>query len=115
MRGVKDLWCNTKTHSQVMSTIRSLLRRQWMMTPMRAEAKRRARVPYVGDSRQRKWHYVCSVCSKRMVDEEVEIDHIEECGELREWSHLSEFARRLFCEADGLRVLCEECHEKRRG
>lgn len=38
---------------------------------------------------------------------------IHECGSLKSWQDMAVFAERLFCEADKLRVLCEQCHTAR--
>ena len=42
---------------------------------------------------------------------EVEVEHIVEAGTLRSFDDLGGFAERLFCETDGLRVSCEQCHK----
>ncbi len=61
-----------------------------------------------------KWEYRCEQCNQWFERKEVEVDHIEPCGTLKSFADLSVFADRLFCETDGLRVLCLECHLKRK-
>jgi len=39
-----------------------------------------------------------------------QLDHINPCGQLRSLNDVSGFVERLFCEADGLRILCKPCH-----
>lgn len=40
------------------------------------------------------------------------VDHINPCGTLKSFEDVRGFVERLFCEAEGLRLLCEECHQK---
>lgn len=45
---------------------------------------------------------------------EVQIDHIEPAGSLKGFDDLPGFVERLFCEVDGLQVLCKDgCHNKK--
>lgn len=41
------------------------------------------------------------------------MDHVQECGSLRAFEDLPGFVKRLFVEADGLRVVCKRCHHKK--
>jgi hypothetical protein len=56
---------------------------------------------------------LCADCGHWYAAKEIHIDHIEPCGALKSFTDLATFAERLFCEAEKLRVLCEECHEVR--
>jgi hypothetical protein len=73
-----------------------------------------ARRKYNGPNKRRKWEYICSECAKWKPAKEIEVDHIVPCGTLKTFEDLSGFAERLFCESDGLRVLCKACHEARK-
>lgn len=44
---------------------------------------------------------------------EVQIDHIENVGDLTNSKDLTEYIDRLFCEEDKLQVLCCTCHDKK--
>lgn len=79
------------------------------------DCKKRARRPYVGPNARQKWEYKCSACGAWVMGKDSQVDHIAEAGTLRSFDDLPEFAERLFCELDGLRVLCTKCHEARRG
>lgn len=46
------------------------------------------------------------------MQKETQIDHINPAGRLKDYSDLPGFVERLFCEADGLRLLCLDCHQK---
>ncbi len=43
----------------------------------------------------------------------IQADHVIECGSLRSFEDLPGFVERLLCEVDGLRLLCEMCHQER--
>lgn len=55
-------------------------------------------------------HYQCALCCGEFPRKEVNIDHIVPAGSLSSFDDLPGFAQRLFCEIDGFRVLCIECH-----
>jgi 5-methylcytosine-specific restriction endonuclease McrA len=44
---------------------------------------------------------------------ETQVDHIVPAGKLSSYKDIAGFAERLFCEADGMQVLCTECHQKK--
>jgi len=45
------------------------------------------------------------------MDKEVQVDHIIPAGTLRKYDDLPQFVKNMFCEADGLQVLCKPCHQ----
>lgn len=118
----------TMTESAFFGMLRSTLRarslRGWK--PLQ-EAKKLVRRPYSGDDKRTKWEYQCSKCKKwytehRTVELEdgttkrvanIEVDHIIEAGSLKCYDDIAGFVKRLFCEVDGLQVLCKECHNKK--
>jgi hypothetical protein len=85
--------------------------RRW--PPIARQAINAARRPYTGANKRQKWEYQCLSCLGWFQRTWVHVDHIVECGSLRSWDDLRVFAERLFCEPDGLRVLCTTCHERR--
>jgi len=101
------------TESGFFSFIRSGLRSKYMRWPPRYEVLRAARRPSKDKSNPRlKWQFKCAICKKWKAQKEVEVDHKIPCGSLRSFEDLPGFCSRLFCEADGLRVLCKTCHLK---
>lgn len=54
--------------------------------------------------------YKCADCGKDFRGKDVEVDHIVPCGSLKCWDDLVGFAKRLYCEIDGFRILCKPCH-----
>lgn len=101
----------TWTKARFFGFLRSALRLASQKWPPRIEAKNAARRPYVGPNKRQKWEYRCDECSLWKQGTEVEVDHIEPCGQLKEYDELPGFVRRLFCEASGFRVLCKSCHK----
>ena len=100
-------WTEAAFWGFIRSGVRQLSRK-W---PPRADAMKAARRPYTGPDKRRKWEYQCAQCGQWFKGTEVQVDHITPCGTLKSFEDLQTFAERLFCEADGLQVLCKEsCH-----
>ena len=102
---------NTQTESEHMSVIRSALRqssRFWKPLQACLEAASR---PYEGTCKRTKKEYQCSKCSKWFVRAKVEVNHIVECGTLKNYQDVVGFLERLFCEdVNGFEVVCKPCH-----
>lgn len=82
------------------SRLRAALRKLWLWSPMRAEALKAAKAaPAL---------YTCAGCET--THRKVSVDHITPCGPIDD---LNAFRDRLFCSADGLQVLCAECHAQK--
>lgn len=47
------------------------------------------------------------------MQKQTQVDHIKECGSLRAYSDLPGFVERLFCEKDGLQIVCKPCHKEK--
>lgn len=101
------------TEAAFFGFLRSGLRRMSRRWPPVARlALERARVPYTGEDKRRKWSYRCDGCGRLHPGKHVQVDHVDPCGSLRCWDDLVPFAQRLFCEPEGLRVLCKTCHHR---
>lgn len=102
---------NTMTEAQFWSMIRSALRnksRWWKpITNCKLHARRRNQ----GKNKRLKWEYQCAKCKNWFPEKEVAVDHIIPAGSLQGYEDLPEFVKRLFCEEDGLQVLCNDCHD----
>jgi hypothetical protein len=70
-----------------------------------------AKRPNESDNKRMKWEYRCCICEQWFPRKEVQVDHIEPCGSLKSYKDLETFAARLFCEPQGLRVTCVNCHQ----
>lgn len=103
----------TMTESAFWSWIRSTLRQKSRWWKPVAEAKKRARRAYKGPNKRQKWEYKCAECNNHFKSEDVQVDHIEPAGTLKCYDDLPGFVERLFCEVEGLQVLCSKCHDKK--
>ena len=101
----------TMTESAFWSWIRSALRQKSRWWKPASEAKTRARRAYKGKNKRQKWEYKCVECTKYFKGTEVNVDHIVPAGTLKTYSDLPGFVERLFCEVEGLQVLCTKCHD----
>lgn len=101
------------TESAFWSFIRSALRQKSRWWKPIQEVKKAAKRPYKGSNKRQKFEYQCSDCKDWFIEKMVEVDHIVEAGSLKSGDDVKGFIERLFCEKDGLRVLCKPCHVKR--
>lgn len=93
--------------------IRSLLRKKSMAWKPVSEAKKRVRRDYKGSNSRQKFEYQCAHCKNWFPEKEIDVDHKVEAGSLTNGNDLKGFVERLFCEVDGLQVLCKTCHHKK--
>lgn len=100
----------TMTESAFWSWIRSALRQKSRWWKPIQNTKKAARRPYKGANKRQKFEYQCEMCEDWFPDKNVEVDHIVPAGSLKSSDDLKGFVERLFCEAEGLRVLCKDCH-----
>ena len=103
----------TMTEAAFWSWIRSALRQKSRWWKPAAEAKERAKRPYKGKNKRQKWEYKCAECKSYFKATEINVDHIIPAGTLKSFSDLPGFVERLFCEVEGLQVLCQCCHDKK--
>lgn len=85
--------------------IRSALRAAFRKWGPKHDAKQAAKVAHNT--------YVCAQCDGWFGASQVEVDHIEPAGSLKNFDDLAGFTERLFCEVDGFQVLCLPCHAKK--
>lgn len=90
----------------LVSYLRSVLRKASYRHPQRSEAMRQARVAY--------GTYRCAVCGKNKKPKEVAVDHVTPVVPITGWDSWDGFISRLFCDAEGLQVICRTpCHEEK--
>lgn len=103
----------TMTESAFWGFIRSSLRKRTIVWKPIQQAKILARRPYTGGLGRFKWEYKCAKCGFYFHEPQIEVDHIVEAGSLKSAEDLKGFVERLFCEVDGLAILCRECHNNK--
>ncbi len=104
----------TWTEAGYFGFIRGALRRAAMRYPPKLQVKMAARRPFSkppkGKGRQ-KWEYKCQECNTWNADKNSVVDHVIPAGTLKTYADLPQFVENLFCEPDGLRMLCKPCHQ----
>ena len=55
--------------------------------------------------------YKCSACAGLFRDKDVQVEHTVPCGSLKSYDDLPRFVSNMFCEADGLTIMCKSCHQ----
>lgn len=100
----------SETQSQHMNKIRSMLRslsRWWK--PMQLALKASSTTYTVG--RAKRVMFLCAQCNKLHERKNVEVNHIEPAGSLKDYNDLPSFCEKLFVEdITKLEVLCKPCH-----
>ncbi len=101
----------TMTEAAFWAYIRSTLRKKSMFWRPILECRNSSRREYSGPNKRQKWEYLCGICNKYHHGKEVVVHHINDCGTLTCADDLPGFVERLFCERDGLKVVCKNCHK----
>ena len=112
MRNPKTRANGTWTEAKFWSFVRSALRRAFVRWPANYAARKDARRPYCGPKKNQKWQFQCAICKTWLLGKETQLDHLTPCGSLKDYADLPGFVERLFCEKNGLRVLCKPCHKQ---
>lgn len=108
-RGEKCRASGKWTEARYWQFIRSALRKAFSRYPVKFEAMNRDRRAVTG--KRHKWEYQCAECQEWFMQKEIQVDHINPAGSLKEYDDLPSFVERLFCEEDNLQVLCKPCHK----
>jgi len=101
----------TLTEAQFWQMIRSSLRKTSRWWKPMFVCKMNARRKYKGKNKRQKWEYKCNSCKKWFPAKKMNIDHIIPVGKLNCAKDLPGFVERLFCETEGLQLLCSNCHD----
>jgi 5-methylcytosine-specific restriction endonuclease McrA len=100
---------NTWTEARYWQFIRSALRQAYSRYPAKFQAKKAVERLVTG--KRHKYEYKCAECNDWFQGKETQVDHIVGAGSLSSYDDLPGFAERLFCEAEGMQVLCKPCHQ----
>lgn len=100
---------NTWTEARYWQFIRSALRQAYSRYPAKFQAKKAVERTVTG--KRHKYEYKCAECEEWFQGKEVQVDHIVGAGALSSYDDIAGFAERLFCEAEGMQILCKPCHQ----
>ena len=103
----------TMTESAFWSFIRSALRQKSRWWKPITQCNLAAKRPYKGPLKRQKFEYQCNKCKNWFPDKKINVDHMTPAGSLNCAQDLPGFVDRLFVEAEGLQVLCSNCHDKK--
>jgi 5-methylcytosine-specific restriction endonuclease McrA len=103
----------TLTESAFWSFIRSALRQKSRWWKPVSECKQKVKRAYKGTNKRQKFEYQCNHCKNWYAEKNINVDHIIPAGTLTCANDLPGFVERLFVEAEGLQVLCSNCHDKK--
>lgn len=100
---------NTWTEAKYFQFIRSALRQAYSRYPAKFQAKKLAERDVTG--KRHRYEYKCAACKEWFMGKEIQVDHIEPAGTLKTYADLPAFTEKLFCEAEGMQVMCKPCHQ----
>ena len=102
---------NTWTESRYFSFIRSALRLASSKYPVKFQVLDDAkRIKPKGKAGKHRFEFLCNECGGWFANKDVSVDHIVPAGSLKTYEDLPGFAERLFCEPEGMQILCTDCH-----
>ena len=99
------------TEARFWAFVRSALRKAWSKWPPKYELLNENRV--IVEGKRHKYEYTCESCGQRFKQKEVQVDHREPTGSLKDYSELPEFVRKLFVSKENLAILCKSCHQRK--
>lgn len=102
-------WTEASFFGFLRSGLRNMSRR-W--SPLVQDALVAARRKSISKKNPRlKWQFQCARCGGWFSRKNVEVNHIDPCGSMNCLDDLPGYVARMFCEVDGLEVLCKKkCH-----
>lgn len=103
----------TMTEAAFWGWIRQAFRKRTLGWKPASKCKENSRRLYKGPNKRQRYEYKCNKCKKYHRGDNVQVDHIDPAGALRSADDLAAFISGLFCEIEGLQVLCTECHNKK--
>lgn len=101
------------TKAKFFGFLRSNLRRAFVKWPPQYDVRRAARRNYHGDNPRQKYEFQCAACGHWFMAKHTAIDHKTPCGSLSDMEDLPRFTKLLFCDTDGLQLVCAACHSKK--
>jgi len=102
-------WTESRFHSFVKGGLRSISQRWPPKYRVLSRAKVGSRVN--PESGRVATFYKCANCQNEFTLKNVEVNHIQPVIPITGFDSWDETINRLFCEEDGLEVLCKPCHK----
>lgn len=101
----------TMTSAAFFGMLRNMFRQKSMHVwkPI-SQVKNEAKVLYKGTNKRQRVAFKCGQCGNEVASSKCAVHHKVPCGSLTSFADISSFCQRLFCEKDGLILLCDKCH-----
>ena len=84
----------------VINYVKASLRRTWGRSKQRQTALKNAKISY--------GQYKCARCNNTFRKKDIQVDHIKPVGR---FISFDKYIERLFCDTNGLQILCFRCHK----
>lgn len=101
-------WTKAKYRGFIVSALREASLRWPVKHDVLNAAKRDIGPELKRNNPRCKFEYQCASCTYWFIGKQVNVDHIEELGDILQ--DPGGYIGRLFCEADGMQILCHGCH-----
>ena len=98
---------------QLISLIRTAVRKQWMMSPTKLSFIESKKIPETDPNQKKRKHYViCNICKQHFTVSHTQVDHIVGNIPFTDLSQSLTYAQSVLnvCHND-LQILCKPCHE----
>lgn len=93
--------------------MRAIMRHAWPMWTGRKEALARAAY-YTTEGHRRRRYWRCDICGKeKLCEGDRQVDHRSPRTPVSGFDDILSWLERTLCDADGLDVLCLECHKEK--
>jgi hypothetical protein len=103
------LWTQARYNSFIKSALRSASQRWPPRYSVLSKAKLGKRInPKTGRLAE---HYLCAACKEAFPAKDVQVNHVTPVVPVTGFDDWNGVISRLFCEEDGLEVLCIPCHK----
>lgn len=97
---------------QMLTILRSSVRKSWMQSPVRLLKLELARLPDLDPKTRTKWYCHCEHCKNKFKMDDVEVDHISGEHPLLTLGDIEKFARSILdVTLDDLQIFCKTCHD----
>lgn len=94
---------------------RKFFLRPWLITQLRRISYRYGpRYQALNAAKVSRGVYKCAGCKKDFARKDIQVDHIQPIVGSEGFTTWDDYITRLFCEAEGLQVLCkDDCHKEK--
>lgn len=97
---------------QIISTVRSAIRKTWMRFPSKLHYLQTRAIPDENPDTRTKWLYQCEKCKGLFKQASIEVDHIKGENPCSSLEDIANYAKALLgVGPDDLQILCIPCHD----